>query len=166
MPSHVTCCPLTVHALLHIAPTIRAMGPVWAYWAFPMEHHCLPSVRGFVIIVHHMSPSATSPPQYRYAAIANLASAPPQFEIWVRCRWIVPTLIALKQRYYPDCRAPRIGSRTISVLRTLRSAAQPLLHRKYVSDYRSLRDRSSCPWDWLHRCVFWLCHSFDSTYTL
>jgi len=40
MPSHVMCCPLTVHALLHIAPTIRAMGPVWAYWAFPMEHHC------------------------------------------------------------------------------------------------------------------------------
>ena len=40
MPSHVTCCPLTVHALLHIALTIRAMGPVWAYWAFLMEHHC------------------------------------------------------------------------------------------------------------------------------
>ena len=31
MPSCVTCCPLTVHALLHIAPTIRTMGPVWAY---------------------------------------------------------------------------------------------------------------------------------------
>ena len=40
MPSRVACCPLTVHALLHIAPTIRAMGPVWAYWAFLMERHC------------------------------------------------------------------------------------------------------------------------------
>ena len=39
-PDRVACCPLTVHALLHIAPTIRAMGPVWAYWAFPMERYC------------------------------------------------------------------------------------------------------------------------------
>ena len=36
-PEHVSCCPLTIHVLLHIAPTIRVMGPVWAYWAFPME---------------------------------------------------------------------------------------------------------------------------------
>ena len=33
-------CPLTVHALLHIAPGIRENGPVWAYWAFPGERHC------------------------------------------------------------------------------------------------------------------------------
>ena len=39
-PLRVACCPITVHALLHIAPSIRAMGPVWAYWAFPMERHC------------------------------------------------------------------------------------------------------------------------------
>ena len=39
-PERVSCCPLTVHALLHIAPTIRAMGPVWAYWAFSMERYC------------------------------------------------------------------------------------------------------------------------------
>jgi len=39
-PERVACCPLTVHALLHIAPAIRAMGPVWAYWAFPMERYC------------------------------------------------------------------------------------------------------------------------------
>jgi hypothetical protein len=37
---HVAACPITVHALLHIAPTIRAIGPVWTYWAFPMERHC------------------------------------------------------------------------------------------------------------------------------
>ena len=33
-------CPLTIHALLHIADSITAMGPVWCYWAFPMERHC------------------------------------------------------------------------------------------------------------------------------
>ncbi|KAL1657652.1 hypothetical protein GGF50DRAFT_18444, partial [Schizophyllum commune] len=26
--------------LLHIADSIEAVGPVWAYWAFPMEHYC------------------------------------------------------------------------------------------------------------------------------
>ncbi|KIL55189.1 hypothetical protein M378DRAFT_53490, partial [Amanita muscaria Koide BX008] len=39
-PLRVATCPITVHALLHIAPSIRAMGPVWAYWAFPMERYC------------------------------------------------------------------------------------------------------------------------------
>lgn len=33
-------CPITIHALLHIAGSIRTIGPVWAYWAFPMERHC------------------------------------------------------------------------------------------------------------------------------
>ncbi|KAI0716298.1 hypothetical protein C8Q76DRAFT_599310, partial [Earliella scabrosa] len=33
-------CPVTVHALLHIADSIEAIGPVWAYWAFPMERFC------------------------------------------------------------------------------------------------------------------------------
>ncbi|KAI4518977.1 hypothetical protein K525DRAFT_171142, partial [Schizophyllum commune Loenen D] len=26
--------------LLHIADSIEAMGPVWTYWAFPMERYC------------------------------------------------------------------------------------------------------------------------------
>ena len=39
-PEHVSCCPVTIHALLHIAPTIQAMGPVWAYWTFLMEWYC------------------------------------------------------------------------------------------------------------------------------
>jgi len=39
-PDRVSTCPLTVHALLHIADSIEAMGPVWAYWAFPMERFC------------------------------------------------------------------------------------------------------------------------------
>ncbi|KAJ7310835.1 hypothetical protein DFH08DRAFT_455990 [Mycena albidolilacea] len=33
-------CPLTAHALLHIAPSIKFTGPVWCYWAFPMERYC------------------------------------------------------------------------------------------------------------------------------
>ncbi|QRV91964.1 Transposase family Tnp2 protein [Ceratobasidium sp. AG-Ba] len=30
-------CTLPIHALLHVADDIENMGPVWAYWAFPME---------------------------------------------------------------------------------------------------------------------------------
>jgi hypothetical protein len=33
-------CTLPIHTLLHIADDIEAMGPVWAYWAFPMERFC------------------------------------------------------------------------------------------------------------------------------
>ncbi|KAF7341602.1 hypothetical protein MSAN_02057500 [Mycena sanguinolenta] len=33
-------CPLTIHALLHIADGIQFCGPVWCYWAFPMERYC------------------------------------------------------------------------------------------------------------------------------
>jgi hypothetical protein len=33
-------CTLPLHALLHIAYDIDTMGPVWAYWAFPMEQFC------------------------------------------------------------------------------------------------------------------------------
>jgi len=29
-----------VHALLRITDGIEACGPIWAYWAFPMEHYC------------------------------------------------------------------------------------------------------------------------------
>ena len=39
-PDRVSMCPLTVHALLYIVDSIEAMGPVWAYWAFPMERFC------------------------------------------------------------------------------------------------------------------------------
>ncbi|KAI0673354.1 hypothetical protein C8Q78DRAFT_1016789 [Trametes maxima] len=39
-PSRLPTCPVTVHALLHIADEIKAAGPVWAYWAFPMERFC------------------------------------------------------------------------------------------------------------------------------
>ncbi|KAF7374216.1 hypothetical protein MSAN_00303900 [Mycena sanguinolenta] len=39
-PDRLSTCPLTVHALLHIAPSIKFCGPVWCYWAFPMERFC------------------------------------------------------------------------------------------------------------------------------
>ena len=39
-PDRLPTCPLTIHALLHIADSITALGPVWAYWAFPMERYC------------------------------------------------------------------------------------------------------------------------------
>ncbi|KAH6880950.1 hypothetical protein BKA70DRAFT_1391158 [Coprinopsis sp. MPI-PUGE-AT-0042] len=39
-PARTSACPVTIHALLHIAESIRQMGPVWCYWAFPMERYC------------------------------------------------------------------------------------------------------------------------------
>ncbi|KDN38557.1 hypothetical protein RSAG8_09446, partial [Rhizoctonia solani AG-8 WAC10335] len=41
-------CTSSVHGLLHIADGIEAMGPVWCYWAFPMERFCgslLPAIK-------------------------------------------------------------------------------------------------------------------------
>ncbi|KAI9435658.1 hypothetical protein BJY52DRAFT_1422103 [Lactarius psammicola] len=37
---HMSACPVTIHALLHIADSIKTCGPVWCYWAFPMERYC------------------------------------------------------------------------------------------------------------------------------
>ena len=31
---------LTIHALLHVADTIEVLGPVWAWWSFPIEWEC------------------------------------------------------------------------------------------------------------------------------
>ncbi|KAI0692136.1 hypothetical protein C8T65DRAFT_586838 [Cerioporus squamosus] len=39
-PERLPMCPLTIHALLHIADSIEMVGPVWASWAFPMERYC------------------------------------------------------------------------------------------------------------------------------
>ncbi|KAF9473565.1 hypothetical protein BDN70DRAFT_817039 [Pholiota conissans] len=38
--ARLSACPLTIHALLHIADSIEMCGPVWCYWAFPMERYC------------------------------------------------------------------------------------------------------------------------------
>lgn len=39
-PARLSACPLTIHALLHIADSILETGPVWTAWAFPMERYC------------------------------------------------------------------------------------------------------------------------------
>jgi hypothetical protein len=39
-PAQLSACPLTIHGHLHIAWGIRVGGPVWTYWAYPMERHC------------------------------------------------------------------------------------------------------------------------------
>ncbi|PPQ82425.1 hypothetical protein CVT26_013426 [Gymnopilus dilepis] len=39
-PERLPACPVTLHALLHVADGIEECGPVWAYWAFPMERFC------------------------------------------------------------------------------------------------------------------------------
>ncbi|KAI8998957.1 hypothetical protein BD414DRAFT_407127 [Trametes punicea] len=39
-PERLSGCPLTIHALLHIADSIEMTGPVWTSWAFPMERYC------------------------------------------------------------------------------------------------------------------------------
>jgi hypothetical protein len=36
----ISVCTLPVHTLLHIAQNIQEVGPVWSYWAFPMEQYC------------------------------------------------------------------------------------------------------------------------------
>ena len=43
--SRLSACPLTIHALLHVGSSIRANGPVWTNWAFPMERYCGDVVR-------------------------------------------------------------------------------------------------------------------------
>ncbi|KAJ7575263.1 hypothetical protein C8J56DRAFT_801640 [Mycena floridula] len=39
-PTHISTCPLTIHGQLHITSSILIAGPVWCYWAFPMERYC------------------------------------------------------------------------------------------------------------------------------
>ena len=48
LPDRLSTCVITIHALLHIADSIEASGPMWAYWAFPMECYCgslVPAIR-------------------------------------------------------------------------------------------------------------------------
>lgn len=39
-PKRLQTCPINVHYLLHIADSIQFQGPVWCYWAYPMERFC------------------------------------------------------------------------------------------------------------------------------
>ncbi|KAJ7278027.1 hypothetical protein C8J57DRAFT_1449122 [Mycena rebaudengoi] len=58
-------CPLTIHALLHIAPGIIFCGPVWCYWAFLMERYCDKSC----ILLPPKSPTPPSPNQISSIAV-------------------------------------------------------------------------------------------------
>lgn len=47
-PDKLSACTLMIHNLLHVAPDIRATGPVSSSWAFVMERHCgnlLPAIK-------------------------------------------------------------------------------------------------------------------------
>ncbi|KAG9079769.1 hypothetical protein FRC06_007486, partial [Ceratobasidium sp. 370] len=44
-PDRLRACTLPLHALLHVADDIVAMGPPWCYWAFTMERFCGALVR-------------------------------------------------------------------------------------------------------------------------
>lgn len=37
LPEHLHVCTSQVHALLHIPHFLRVWGPMWLYWAYPME---------------------------------------------------------------------------------------------------------------------------------
>ncbi|KAE9386136.1 hypothetical protein BT96DRAFT_1006380 [Gymnopus androsaceus JB14] len=39
-PERASACPVTLHGILHIVKSIIEMGPIWAYWAYPMERFC------------------------------------------------------------------------------------------------------------------------------
>jgi hypothetical protein len=43
---------LTVHRLLHIAETIERIGPVWAWWSFPIERQC-GRLKRHIVDKHH-----------------------------------------------------------------------------------------------------------------
>lgn len=64
-PARLSTCVVTVHALLHIADSIVAMGPVGAYWSFVMERFCSslrPAIRSrkypYTSIDHYVTDAA------------------------------------------------------------------------------------------------------------
>ena len=82
-------CPVTIHALLHIADSIEALGPMWAYWAFPMERYCgslLPAIRSrrfpFPSIDRHVTEVAQITQIKMYHRLDNaLSFRPPKLEV-------------------------------------------------------------------------------------
>src|ERR1700678_2029677 len=67
-PTQLSTCPLTIHALLHIAWGIRVAGPVWTYWAYPMERHCNTLLQSIKSIRHP------------YASISSFVTATAQLD--------------------------------------------------------------------------------------
>ena len=76
-------CPLTVHALLHIAPSMRATGPVWASWEFPTERFCgtlLPAIKSR---------------RFPYASLSNYATEVAQMK-QISLIYNLETILALR----------------------------------------------------------------------
>jgi hypothetical protein len=118
-PLRVSTCPITVHALLHIASSIQEMGPVWAYWAFPMERFCgdiLPNIRSrrypyksidhYVSARAHLSQIKLLYNLHRELTFQSHPSCSNDFTLpWCKCLSIVATSIiaesALRSRLQP-----------------------------------------------------------------
>jgi hypothetical protein len=67
-PARLSACPLTIHALLHVGWGIRVTGPVWTYWAYPMERHCNTLLQ------------AIKSKRHPYASITSFVSATAQLD--------------------------------------------------------------------------------------
>lgn len=84
-PACISTCPVTIHTLLHIADSIEAMGPVWCYWAFPIEQYCgklQPSIQSRRFPYHSLDrfvleSAQLTQPQTLYKLHDELALRPP-----------------------------------------------------------------------------------------
>jgi hypothetical protein len=98
-PDRLSTCTVTIHALLHIADSIEAAGPMWAYWAFPMERYCgslTPSIRSrrfpFPSIDRHVTEVAQLTQIKMYHRLHDALSLRP------------PKLDVAASFSHPDCR--------------------------------------------------------------
>jgi hypothetical protein len=88
-PDRLATCVVTIHALLHIADSIEASGPMWAYWAFPMERHCgslIPAIKSrrfpFPSIDRYVTEVAQLTQVKMYHRLYDdLSLRPPKFDI-------------------------------------------------------------------------------------
>lgn len=83
-PDRIATCPVTIHALLHIADGIERCGPIWAYWAFPMERYC--GLLGRCIKSR----------RFPFANLDAYCTALAQFD-QIRWRYSLGTLLSLKR---------------------------------------------------------------------
>ena len=100
-PTRLATCPLTIHALLHIADGIDMCGPVWAYWAFPMERYCALLQRAvlnsrrhpYVTLDHFIAEDAMlSQLKMRYDLYSELSLQPQRTlegHTVSTCKWII-----------------------------------------------------------------------------
>jgi len=108
-PDRLAACPLTVHALLHIADGIEECGPVWAYWAFPMERYCgalQPAIKSRrypypSIDAHVVASAQLTQVKLRFNLEDKLSLRPPKNDtirgafIHPACEWLVNFFFAL-----------------------------------------------------------------------